>query len=56
VTDAGTLMTTQCQNPLGVGVCGSYIVTMKLWISSGNSDHARSGEVSLTPAPKIPLR
>ena len=44
------------QNPLGVGASGSYIVTMKLWVCSGNPDHARSGEVSSPPAPKIPLR
>ena len=31
-------MTIQCQNPLGVGASGSYMVTAKLFVPAGNFD------------------
>src|ERR1700719_1663470 len=55
VTDAGTSATTQCQKPLPVGACGSYIETTKLLVSCGNPDQASCGERSWPPGtPNIP--
>ena len=47
--------TTQCQKPLPVGASGSKLVTAKLFVPSGNPDQRRCGDVSVPPAPKIPL-
>ena len=55
VTDAGMLATAQCQNPLAVGASGSYTVTAKLLVPSGNPDHDSCGERSSPPAPMTPL-
>src|SRR5689334_13801443 len=55
VTVAGRLATAQCQNPDAVGASGSYMVTAKLRVSSGNPDHDSCGEVSEPPAPMMPL-
>ena len=41
--------TTQCQKPLPVGACGSYIDTTKLFVSAGNPDHESWGEMSSPP-------
>src|SRR6202020_1022846 len=56
VVSGGRSTTAQCQKQLVVGALGSYIVTMKLRVGSGNPDHDRSGETSWPPAPKMPLR
>src|SRR3954454_13189005 len=55
VTVAGRLATAQCQNPDAVGASGSYIVTAKLRVVSGNPDQLSCGETSEPPAPMIPL-
>src|SRR6478735_10180794 len=55
VTLAGRLATAQCQKPDAVGASGSYMVTAKLRVSSGNPDQLSCGETSSPPAPKIPL-
>src|ERR1700712_5954611 len=55
VTVAGRLATAQCQNPDAVGASGSYIVTAKLRVVSGNPDQLSCGETSDPPAPMIPL-
>src|SRR6476469_10785209 len=55
VTVAGRLATAQCQKPDAVGASGSYTVTAKLWVSSGNPDHDSCGETSEPPAPMMPL-
>src|SRR5467141_3249888 len=49
VVEAGMSATTQCQNPLPVGACGSYIDTTKLLVSGGKPDHDRCGEMSSPP-------
>src|SRR3978361_565883 len=55
VTVAGRLATAQCQNPDPVGASGSYIVTAKLRVVSGNPDQLSCGETSEPPAPMMPL-
>src|SRR5690349_13990624 len=55
VTVAGRLATAQCQKPDAVGASGSYIVTAKLRVSSGNPDHDSCGDTSSPPAPMMPL-
>src|SRR5882757_5158427 len=55
VTVAGRLATAQCQNPDAVGASGSYIVTAKLRVVSGNPDQLSCGETSEPPAPMMPL-
>src|SRR3979411_1975377 len=55
VTSAGRLATAQCQNPDAVGASGSYMVTAKLRVSSGNPDQLSCGDTSSPPAPMIPL-
>ena len=55
VTFAGMSTTAQCQNPHPVGASGSYTVTAKLFVPSGNPLHRRCGDTSSPPAPKIPL-
>ena len=55
VTVAGRLATAQCQKPDAVGASGSYMVTAKLRVSSGNPDQLSCGETSSPPAPMIPL-
>src|ERR1700749_4195224 len=55
VTDAGRLATAQCQNPDSVGASGSYTVTAKPRVSSGNPDQLSCGVTSSPPAPKSPL-
>ncbi len=56
VTEAGMSMTNQCQNPLGVGASGSYIVTAKLFVPAGNFDQESWGERSWPPGtPKAAL-
>src|SRR4029450_4238485 len=47
--------TAQCQKPLAVGASGSYTVTAKLLVPSGNPDHDSCGERSSPPAPMPPL-
>ena len=49
VVEDGTSASTQCQNPLPVGACGSYIDTTKLFVSGGNPDHDSWGEMSPPP-------
>ena len=44
-----------CQNPLAVGASASKTLTTKLLVSSGNPDQDNCGDVSVPPAPKIPL-
>src|SRR2546421_6865363 len=54
VVEAGMSATTQCQKPLPVGACGSYIDTTKLFVSEGNPDHDSWGEMSPPPGtPRI---
>src|SRR4029077_9659740 len=55
VTVAGRLATAQCQKPDAVGASGSYMVTAKLRVSSGNPDQDSCGETSAPPAPMMPL-
>lgn len=55
MTSAGILATAQCQNPLPVGAVGSNTVTAKLLVQAGKPDHDSCGEVSVPPAPKMPL-
>ena len=55
VTVAGRLATAQCQKPDAVGASGSYTVTAKLRVSSGNPDQLSCGETSSPPAPMMPL-
>src|SRR5262245_32125490 len=55
VTVAGRLATAQCQKPDAVGASGSYMVTAKLWVSSGKPDQLSCGDVSDPPAPMMPL-
>src|SRR4051812_2278912 len=55
VTVAGRLATAQCQKPDPVGASGSYTVTAKLCVSSGNPDQLSCGETSSPPAPMMPL-
>src|SRR3984893_16212664 len=55
VTSAGRVATAQCQNPDSVGASGSYTVTAKLRVSSGNPDQLNCGLTSSPPAPMIPL-
>src|SRR4029453_7560805 len=55
VTDAGMFATAQCQKPLAVGASGSYTVTAKLFVPSGNPDQDSCGERSSPPAPMTPL-
>src|ERR1700730_18544702 len=51
VVPAGMSATTQCQKPLPVGACGSYIETTKLSVSAGKPQHDNRGERSRPPGP-----
>src|ERR1700760_409577 len=55
VTVAGRLAIAQCQKLDTVGASGSYMVTAKLCVSSGNPDQESCGETSEPPAPMMPL-
>jgi len=45
VTSAGMSNSTQCQKPLPVGASGSKQVTAKLFVSAGNPDQRRCGDL-----------
>jgi hypothetical protein len=49
VVPAGMSATTQCQKPLPVGACGSYIEMAKLSVPAGKPDQASCGEMSWPP-------
>jgi hypothetical protein len=49
VVEAGMSATAQCQKPLPVGACGSYMVTTKVRVSAGKPDHDSCGEASKPP-------
>src|ERR1700755_1007615 len=55
VTVAGRLATAQCQKPDAVGASGSYTVTAKLFVPSGNPEQDSCGLTSSPPAPVLPL-
>jgi hypothetical protein len=54
VAVAGMFATAQCQKPLPVGACGSYIDTTKPLVRAGKPRHDSSGEMSFPPGAQIP--